>query len=214
MYLESSPVTTWSGENCRPQVHPAAYIHHTAVLIGDVRIENNVIICPGVVLRADEGSPIIIREGSNIQDGVIMHCLKGSSIEIGARCSVAHGAVVHGPCVIGEESFIGFNAVVHQARLGTKCFVSHCALVTGVDLPGSALVPAGKMLESQDQVDLLPKAGEDERSFNNKVLSVNDELRRGYKNINHLEVHHLDHRARAKKPAWDGAEGKEALTVG
>jgi carbonic anhydrase/acetyltransferase-like protein (isoleucine patch superfamily) len=214
MFLESSPVTTWSGEICRPQVHPTAYIHHTAVLIGDVRIEKNVTICPGVVLRADEGSPIIIREGSNIQDGVIMHCLKGSSIEIGARSSIAHGAVVHGPCTIGCETFIGFNSVVHEARLGDKCFVSHCALVTGVNLPDSVLVPAGKMLQSQDQVGLLPEAGEGERDFNNKVLNVNEELRRGYKNINHLEVHHLDHRARMKRPVWEGAEGKEALTVG
>lgn len=213
MYLESSPVTTWSEEVARPQVHPTVYIHHTAVIIGDVRIEKNVIICPGVILRADEGSPIIIREGSNIQDGVIMHCLKGSSIEIGARCSIAHGAVVHGPCVIGGETFVGFNSVVHAARLGEKCFVSHCALVTGVQLPGQTMVPAGKMLQSQEEVDLLPKAGEGENSFHSKVLSVNEELRRGYKNINHLQVHHLDHQTRMKRPVWEG-EGKEVLTVG
>ncbi|MCL4442447.1 MAG: transferase [Firmicutes bacterium] len=214
MFLESSPVTTWSEEVSRPQVHPTAYIHHTAVIIGDVRIEKNVIIFPGVVLRADEGSPIIIREGSNIQDRVIMHCLQGSSIEIGARCSIAHGAVVHGPCVIGGETFVGFNSVVHEARLGEKCFVSHCALVTGVHLPGLAMVPAGKMLQTQDEVAFLPEAGGAERSFLYKVLSVNEELRRGYKNINHLEVHHQEHRARIKRPAWEGAEGKEALTVG
>jgi len=214
MFLESSPVTTWSEEINRPQVHPTAYIHHTAVIIGDVHIGKNVIICPGVVLRADEGSPIIIREGSNIQDRVIMHCLQGSAIEIGARCSIAHGAVVHGPCVIGGETFIGFNSVVHAARLGEKCFVSHCALVTGVQLPGLVMVPAGKILQSQDEVVFLPEAGEGERSFHNKVLNINDELRRGYKNINHLEVHHLEHRARIKRPVWDGMEGKEALTVG
>ncbi|MFZ5643189.1 MAG: transferase [Bacillota bacterium] len=213
MFLESSPVTTWSEEIKRPQVHPSAYIHHTAVLIGDVRVERNVIICPGVILRADEGSPIIIREGTNIQDGVIMHGLKGSSIEIGARCSIAHGAVVHGPCTLGSETFVGFNAVVHGANIGNNCFVSHCALVTNVDLPDATMVPSGKMLSAQGEVSQLPAASEAERNFNNKVLSVNEELRRGYKNINHLEIHHIEHKARARKSSWD-TEGKEALTVG
>ena len=188
MSIESSPVTSWSEEIKRPQIHPTAYIHHSAVIIGDVRIDKNVFICTGVILRADEGSPIIIKEGSNVQDGVIMHCLKGSSIEIGSRCSIAHGAVVHGPCVIGGETFIGFNAVVHDARLGQGCYVSHCALVTNVDLPDLTMVPAGKMLQSQAEVIHLPMSGEGEKSFSNKVLSVNDELRRGYKNLNHLEI--------------------------
>jgi hypothetical protein len=76
------------------------------------------------------------------------------------------------------------------------------------------MVTAGKMLQSQEEVALLPEAGEEEKKFHNKVLSVNEELRRGYKNINHLQVHHLDHQARIKRAVWDGIEGKEALTVG
>lgn len=218
MFLESSPVTTWSGEIKRPVVHPTAYIHHSAVLIGDVRVGKNVIICPGVVLRADEGSPIIIGEGSNIQDGVIMHCLQGSSIEVGERCSIAHGAVIHGPCVLGRENFVGFNAVVHGARLGNNCFVSHCALVTDVELSDSTLVPAGMMVRSQEEAVELPAVGDKEKIFNNKVVSVNEELRRGYKNINHLEIHHQDthheHRPRIKRPIREGVEGKEAITLG
>lgn len=217
MFLESSPVTSWSGEIKRPQVHPTAYIHHSAVLIGDVRVGKNVIICPGVVLRADEGSPIIIGEGSNIQDRVIMHGLMGSSIEVGEGCSIAHGAVIHGPCVLGRETFVGFNAVVHNARLGSGCFVSHCALVTDIDLADSTLVPAGKMLQSQEDAEGLPAAGSREREFSQKVLSVNEELRRGYKNINHLEIHHHDtiheHRPRIKKPIREGAVGKEAVIL-
>ncbi|MCL4439752.1 MAG: transferase [Firmicutes bacterium] len=217
MFIESSPVTTWSGEIKRPIIHPTAYIHHSAIIIGDVQIDKNVIICPGVVLRADEGSPIIIGEGSNIQDGVIMHCLKGSSIEVGDRCSIAHGAVVHGPCVLGGETFVGFNSVVHGARLGAGCFVSHCAMVTNVDLPDATLVPAGRMFQSQDEVHNLPTTGSSEREFNIKVLSVNEELRRGYMNINHLEVHHHDtnhqHRAMIKRPGRVGACEKDINTV-
>ncbi|MFZ5633970.1 MAG: transferase [Bacillota bacterium] len=214
MFIESSPVTTWSEEIKRPVIHPTAYIHHSAVLIGDVRIGKDVIICPGVVLRADEGSPIIIGEGSNIQDRVIMHCLKGSSIEVGERCSIAHGAVIHGPCVLGRETFVGFNAVILDARLGGNCFVSHLALVSKVNLSGATFVPAGKILQSQAEADGLVKVSEGEKQFNNKVLSVNEELRRGYKNIHHLEIHHGQHRARIKRPGRELAEGKEAVTVG
>ncbi|MCL6610291.1 MAG: transferase [Peptococcaceae bacterium] len=218
MFLESSPVTSWSGEIKRPQVHPTAYIHHSAVLIGDVRVGKNVIICPGAVIRADEGSPIIIGEGSNIQDRVVIHGLKGSSVEIGERCSIAHGAVIHGPCVLGRETFVGFNAVVHNARLGSGCFVSHCALVTGVDLADTTLVPAGRMLQSREETRDLPAAGSREAEFNGKVLSVNEELRRGYKNLHHLEIHHHDlhhdHKPRVKGTGREGAAEKEAATLG
>ncbi|MFZ5647084.1 MAG: transferase [Bacillota bacterium] len=217
MFIESSPVTSWSGEIKRPQLHPTAYVHHTAVLIGDVRVGKNVIICPGAVIRADEGSPIIIGDGSNIQDGVIMHCLQGGSIEIGEKCSVAHGAVIHGPCVMGRENFVGFNSVVHDARLGDNCFVSHCALVTNVSLPDKTMVPAGKIVQSQEEVGSLPSAGEEQKNFNSKVANVNEELRRGYKNINHLEIHYHEpheHRARSKRHTWDGPEGKETISVG
>ncbi|MFZ5651882.1 MAG: transferase [Bacillota bacterium] len=190
MFIESSPVTSWNGEIKRPLVHPTAYVHHTAVLIGDVRIGSNVMICPGVIIRADEGSPIIIGDSTNIQDGVIMHCLKGSSIQIGEQCSVAHGAVIHGPCVMGRESFVGFNSVVHDARIGDNCFVSHCALVTNVSLPDNTMVPAGKIVQTRDEAGSLPAAGEEQKIFNAKVVNVNEELRRGYKNMNHLEIHH------------------------
>jgi len=180
MFLESSPVTFWSGEVKRPQIHPTAYIHHSAVLIGDVWVGKNVTIFPGVVIRADEGTPIIIGEGSNIQDGVIMHCLKGGSIEIGERCSIAHGAVIHGPCMLGRKTFIGFNTVLHNAWLGSNCFVSHRAIVINVHISNDSLIPAGIVIQLQDEAKELPLVGTGEIDFVNKVLIVNDELRMGY----------------------------------
>lgn len=173
MFLESSPVTSWNGEMKSPQVH------HTAVLIGDVRVGENVFICPYVVLRADEGAPIIIGNGSNIQDGVIMHCLKGGYIEIGEKCSIAHGAVIHGPCMIGRDTFVGFRAVVHNARLGSSCFISHCALVTNVELADGILVPAGRLIQALQEAEGLPDASSKDMDFKREVLSVNKELLRG-----------------------------------
>ncbi len=181
MILEKSPLTSWRSEEAVPQVDPTAHIHSSAVLIGDVRVGKNVIICPGAVIRADEGSPIIIGDGTNVQDGVIMHGLKGSTIDIGKNCSIAHGAVIHGPCIIGSESFIGFNAVVYKSQLGIKCFISHCSLVYDVNLPEFTLVPAGLMLQSQSQVKDLSRVSSKETDFNNEVLAVNQELCKGYK---------------------------------
>lgn len=218
MFFESSPVTSWNEEIKRPLIDPTAYIHHTAVLIGDVRVGRNVIICPGAVLRADEGSPIIIGEGSNIQDGVIMHCLKGRSINVGEKCSIAHGAVIHGPCVLGRETFVGFNAVVHDAVIGDNCFVSHCALVTGVELADQTLVPAGRMIQHPEEVENLLPSGAGEREFHSKALGVNEELRRGYKNIHHLDIYphdaHHEHKPRIKRPGREGLEGKETFITG
>jgi len=180
MFLESSPLTSWNREMKSPQVHHTAYIHPTAVLIGDVRVGENVFICPYVVLRADEGAPIIIGHGSNIQDGVIMHCLKGGFIVIGEKCSIAHGAVIHGPCVIGRNSFVGFRAVVHNAHLGSNCFISHCALVTNVELADDILVPEGRLIQTLQDADSLQNTSTKDMDFKRDVLSVNQELLRGY----------------------------------
>lgn len=198
MHIQNAPHTPWNEGMSSPVIDPTAYVHPTAVLIGDVRIGKNVSVYPNVVLRADEGSPIIIGEGSNIQDGVIMHCLMGSSITIGKTCSIAHGAVIHGPCVIGDNSFVGFNAVLLKAVLGNNNFVSHCALVTGVTLKDSVSVPAGKVVGEQGAADELPAITEAERHFSSDVVEVNETLRKGYTTIERINIT-LEHKMRAKK---------------
>ncbi len=106
-------------------------------IIGDVRIGDRIYVAPVVSLRADEAHPIIIGDECNIQDSVVFHGLEDSSIELGKRVSIAHGAVVHGPLKIGNDNFVGFNAVVHASILGEKCFVAHGAVVIGVKLAAS-----------------------------------------------------------------------------
>ena len=176
----AAPITNWNSEPVRPTVDPSAHVDESAVLIGDVRLAAGVAVLPGVVLRADEGAPIVIGEGCNIQDGVIMHALLGTSIHIGPRCSVAHGAIVHGPCELAEGCFVGFGSILLKVRLGAGCFISHRALVQGVELPSGLLVPAGAIVTAQEQVADLPLVGDELRAFAHEVLEVNDALRRGY----------------------------------
>ena len=113
--LKSNPKTSWNSEERMPTVSATAYVDDAATVIGDVRIGSQVYIAPGASLRADEATPIIIGDECNIQDCAVFHGLKGSSIELGKRISIAHGAIIHGPLKIGDESFVGFNSVVHAS---------------------------------------------------------------------------------------------------
>lgn len=166
-----------------PSISDQAYVDKASVLIGDVVVEKNAIILPGAVLRADEGRPIVIGEGSNVQDGVIMHCLKDSSIQIGAGCSIAHGAVVHGPCRIGEGSFVGFNAILLKCNIGPGCFISHGAQILNVDIPEGLYVPPGTIVDNVEKVKEMVPVNGDQKDFAREVLKVNDELKQGYKEL-------------------------------
>lgn len=185
--LIKSPVTSWHNTEKYPNISPGALVHDSAILIGDVQVEDGVIICPGVVIRADEGSPIIIGRGTNVQDGVIMHCLKNSSINIGSNCSIAHGALIHGPCRIGDNCFVGFNSVLLNVELGDNCFISHCALVAEVAVGSGKFIPPASVIDIQHKAKDLPDTMENHMEFARKVLVVNEELLKGYKQLNNFD---------------------------
>jgi carbonic anhydrase/acetyltransferase-like protein (isoleucine patch superfamily) len=178
--IKSNPKTSWNSVESTPTIADTAYIDQAATVIGDVRIGENVYVAPAVSLRADEATPIIIGDDCNIQDGVIFHGLEGSSIELGRRVSIAHGAVIHGPMWIGDDSFVGFNAVVHASNLGAKCFVGHLALVIGVNLKQGSFAPPGSVIDSQEKADSLGPIPDDLKDFNEEVVKVNQEFARGY----------------------------------
>lgn len=178
--LKRNPKTSWNNTELMPTVSLTAYVDDSAILIGDVRIGDRVFVGPAVSLRADEAYPIIIGEECNIQDGVIFHGLEGSSIELGKRVSIAHGAVVHGPMKIGNDSFVGFNAVVHASTLGEKCFVAHGAVVIGVNLADGKFVPPASLVDTQEKADALGRIPDNLRYFNDEVVKVNKEFAASY----------------------------------
>jgi len=108
-----------------------------AVVKGDVCLEKDVNVWYGAVIRGDDGH-IHIGEGTNIQDGCIIH----EETSIGQYCTLGHGAIVHG-CTIGNNCLIGMGAIVlNNAVLGDNCLVGAGALVTGKMRaePGSVLL--------------------------------------------------------------------------
>jgi len=171
----------------QPLVDSTAYIDPTARIIGNVTIGPDVFVGPGAVIRADETDdkgevqPVNISARCNVQDGVIIHALAGTSVIIGPRTSLAHGNIIHGPCSIGQGCFIGFRAVVYNAKLQDGVFVGTGAIIQGVGLEANALVPAGAcVLSAEDVAKLATKTGPKELDFMKKVVDANITLTQGY----------------------------------
>lgn len=139
-----------------PVVHPTAFVHPTAVLIGDVIVGPGCYIGPLASLRGDFGR-LVLEEGANFQDTCVMHGFPGSDTVVGRNGHIGHGAVLHG-CVIGEDVLVGMNAVVmDRARIGARSFVAATAFVkAGFECPEQSLVvgsPASvKRTLSEDEV--------------------------------------------------------------
>jgi phenylacetic acid degradation protein len=121
-------MTCYSLDGLTPVVHPTAYVHPTAVLIGDVIIGPGCYVGPLASLRGDFGR-IVLEEGANIQDTCVMHGFPESDTVVERNGHIGHGAVLHG-CRIGEDALVGMNAVVmDNARIGARSFVSATAFV-------------------------------------------------------------------------------------
>ena len=111
-----------------PVVHPSAYVHPSAVLIGDVIVGPNCYIGPLAALRGDFGR-LIMEQGSNLQDTCVMHGFPGCDTVIEVDGHVGHGAVLHG-CRIGRNALVGMNAVVmDNAVIGEESIVAAMSFV-------------------------------------------------------------------------------------
>jgi SulP family sulfate permease len=172
------------------QLAASAFVHQKASVIGRVVLGEHVHIAAESSVRADEGSPFFIGSNSNIQDGVVIHALKEKwvnvagedwAVFIGEEVSVAHQALIHGPCYIGDHSFIGFQAVVHDSVVGPHCYVGIGAVVVGVEIEAGRYVPHGSVVDSQAKADQLPPVTEAHRHFNEDVVDVNKGLVSAYR---------------------------------
>jgi carbonic anhydrase/acetyltransferase-like protein (isoleucine patch superfamily) len=128
-----------------PSIHPDAFVHPDAVIIGDVRIGADSSVWPGAVLRGDYGT-IIVGERTSIQDGAIVHAIADYPTVIGDDCVVGHLAHLEG-CVVHDRALIGSGSVVlHEATVFSGATVGAGAVVRNrMEVPANALavgVPA------------------------------------------------------------------------
>ncbi|MBD1833795.1 ribulose bisphosphate carboxylase small subunit [Cyanobacteria bacterium FACHB-472] len=186
----AAPPTPWSKSLAEPKIDATAYVHSFSNIIGDVRIEPNVLIAPGTSIRADEGSPFHIGESTNIQDGVVIHGLEQGrvvgddqeeySVWVGKNASLTHMALIHGPAYVGDDCFIGFRSTVFNARVGHGCIVMMHSLIQDVEIPPGKYVASGSVITSQHQADRLPDVQEGDTEFSRHVVGINAALRAGY----------------------------------
>ncbi|MFI5914204.1 gamma carbonic anhydrase family protein [Dactylosporangium sp. NPDC051541] len=129
----------YSLEGVIPVVHPRAFVHPAAVLIGDVHVHADCYVGPFASLRGDFGR-IVMLEGSNLQDSCVFHTFPGTEAVLGRDGHVGHGAILHG-CRIGAGALIGMNAVVMDgADVGAEAFVgAHAFVKAGFVVPPRTL---------------------------------------------------------------------------
>jgi carbonic anhydrase/acetyltransferase-like protein (isoleucine patch superfamily) len=194
-----------------PTISKFAYVDPLAVIIWDCEIGKLVLIAPFAVCRGDEGTPIHIGDYSNMQDGVLLHALEttahgkniddrrysaegsllkandsefktGFAIYVGDKVSLAHGVQVHGPAYIGNDTFVGMESLIFNAKVGKRVAIGVSSTVTdGVTIPDNKFVPPGSLITTQAQADALPaRVGSPYEKINSFVLHVNQELAKGY----------------------------------
>lgn len=144
-----------------PSIHPSAFIHPDAVIIGDVTIGAESSVWPTAVLRGDHGR-IIVGDRTSIQDGTIIHCTRADDTIIGDDCTIGHRVHLEG-CTIEDGSLVGSGSVVLRGvvvRTGAQ--VGAQALVPpGMEVPTGALalgVPAKLRLDSVNRDSLRATA--------------------------------------------------------
>ncbi len=206
-----------------PDVDASAYVHPLASVIGQVSIGQRVMVSPCASIRGDEGTPIYIGDDSNVQDCCVVHALEtregGRDVEkntyeingskyavyIGKNTSMAHQSQVHGPAVVGDNVFVGMQALVFKAKVGDNCVIEPGAKVVGVEIPADRYVPMGAVIRNQEDADLLPEITEDYafKNLNGGVVHVNIQLADGY---NGKRPPEMDHHAGHSEPSHDKAE--------
>jgi phenylacetic acid degradation protein len=127
-------------EGLVPVIDPSAYVHPTAVLIGDVIIGPDCYVGPAACMRGDFGR-LILEQGANLQDTCVMHGFPGTDTRVSAYGHIGHGAVLHG-CQVGRNAMVGMNAVVmDNAQIGEESIVAALALVKAeMIIPARSLV--------------------------------------------------------------------------
>jgi len=127
-------------ENKKPNDSGENWVAPNATIIGDVRLEKNTSIWFNATLRGDIEN-IHVGEGSNIQDGSVLHTDPGYPLKIGKNVTVGHLVMLHG-CTIGDNSLIGIGAVIlNNAKIGNNCVIGAKSLITeNKEIPDNSLV--------------------------------------------------------------------------
>jgi carbonic anhydrase/acetyltransferase-like protein (isoleucine patch superfamily) len=138
------------------------WIAPNAAVMGRVILHKNASVWFGATLRGDN-DPITIGEGSNVQDGSVLHTDTGSPLTIGKNVTVGHMVMLHG-CTIGDNPLVGIGSIVlNGANIGKNCLIgANCLITEGKQIPDNSLVmgaPGKVVREISDQQAMMMVAG-------------------------------------------------------
>ena len=135
-----TPLRVYAIDGIVPVVDPTAFVHPTAILIGDVIVGPGCYIGPAACLRGDFGR-LLVERGANVQDTCVMHGFPGTDTVVEEDGHIGHGAVLHG-CRIGRNALVGMNAVImDNAVIGEASIVAASAFVkASQEIPPRVLV--------------------------------------------------------------------------
>ena len=160
-------------EGIRPVVDPTAFVHPTAVLIGDVIVGAGCLVGPCASLRGDIGR-LILKPGSNVQDNCTVHCFPGKDVVIEEDGHIGHGAVLHS-CTIKRNAMVGMNAIVmDDAVIGEDSFVAAMAFVKA-----EPIVPP-RTLVAGIPAKVVRELTEDEIRWKSQGTTIYQQLARRY----------------------------------
>ena len=154
-------INVYEFEGLIPVVDPSAFVHPSAVLIGDVMVGPGCYVGAGAVLRGDFGR-LTLHAGSNLQDTCVMHGFPECETTVERDGHIGHGAILHG-CRIGRNAMVGMNAVVmDNAVIGEESIVAALAFVKAdLQVPPRSLVAGvpGRIVRelSQQEIDWKSK---------------------------------------------------------
>jgi phenylacetic acid degradation protein len=158
-------------EGVVPVVDATAYVHPTAVLIGDVIVGPGCYVGPCASLRGDFGR-IVLERGANVQDNCTIHGFPDQDTVVEENGHIGHGAVLHS-CVVKHDALVGMNAVVmDEAEIGAFAFVAACAFV-----PAGMRVPA-KSLAAGIPATVRRELGDDEIAWKREGTETYQDLTR------------------------------------
>lgn len=116
-------------DGCTPVLEGENFVAPNATVVGRVTLERQASVWFNCILRGDYDD-ILVGEGSNIQDGSVLHTDAGIKLRVGRNCTVGHMVMLHG-CEIGDGTLIGIKAVIlNNARIGRNCLVGAGTLIT------------------------------------------------------------------------------------
>jgi carbonic anhydrase/acetyltransferase-like protein (isoleucine patch superfamily) len=137
------------------------WIAPSAVVLGNVHLEEDASVWFGAIIRGDN-EPIIIGARSNVQDACVLHTDPGFPLTIGSDCTIGHMVMLHG-CTIGRGSLIGIGSIIlNGAEIGEECVIGANALITeGKEIPPRSLVMGspGKVVRTLSDEDVQRFSG-------------------------------------------------------